>query len=635
MADPITRQQLEDASVDADNLGDIVSGAADLNGTGLVSTRTGGDVKTIRRALADIEADAENAITVAVTETTNEIILGVTGETASRKRRFRWERLLAAFASGKIPRGLIDLADYGITDWPNPYNVLLYWTGSCLYPLAKIDADFNWGWADSDIMIADPSGDFYHSVDIVKMQDPALDKSLTLTEYHSSFATGTDDLTAGRGASAGNPFKTANYALTQAKAAGVPFHIFIYGDLIGLNNLSSATSMTIDDGLVGKITFVPTRLSRSYRAQMREGMTKAMWAWTNPAPGVYRSNSTTSPIGDAMKKAFAMFDALNVNDEGVPIPLKYLGGVWANEAAAQAAVAALPGSFAWYGTTGAGLILLVHLIDGREPDPETWWHAETALNTTWLIGEGSKLYIENMGTAIYHQGALIAGVRARPIVVDVGTRVEHTGEFWVYNGAVVGASGNGVQVFDIGRGGMSQMDFAFCNQDAENLHSFYSTSAEAGNYMHWFTTWIRAFNIGYLPFGNIPAPSDSNQVVSAHDQIWATRWNVVGGNTRGPVLYDVLGAQTLNINVHVADPRQPHETEVTPQVAFACNGALGGPAGSPATKIRLLHCSGKVPATRSIFWVRGGGSIEYAHQIGRLTSTIHGTGGTVTDVLPA
>lgn len=51
----VTQQQFEDASRDADDLGKVVNGAADLNGTGLVATRTGGSVKTLAKLFADLE----------------------------------------------------------------------------------------------------------------------------------------------------------------------------------------------------------------------------------------------------------------------------------------------------------------------------------------------------------------------------------------------------------------------------------------------------------------------------------------------------------------------------------------------------------------------------------------------------
>lgn len=55
MTDLITKQELIDAKADAQDLGDVVNGAADLNGNGTVPTRTGGSKKTLSRALADIQ----------------------------------------------------------------------------------------------------------------------------------------------------------------------------------------------------------------------------------------------------------------------------------------------------------------------------------------------------------------------------------------------------------------------------------------------------------------------------------------------------------------------------------------------------------------------------------------------------
>lgn len=50
----VSIQQLQDASVDADNLDSIVNGAVDENGTGLVPIRGGGHRKTIAKALSDL-----------------------------------------------------------------------------------------------------------------------------------------------------------------------------------------------------------------------------------------------------------------------------------------------------------------------------------------------------------------------------------------------------------------------------------------------------------------------------------------------------------------------------------------------------------------------------------------------------
>lgn len=636
----VTQEDLENAQRDTQDLGLVVTGAADLDNPGhddgTVTTRLGGDVKTLRRLFADIETEASDTIAATADATAEAIISGVAEQTAAAQRKFRWERLLAAFASGRIPRGKFDFEDYGIDDWDNPYNFILFWTGSALYPMANTeDPLFNWGWADGDILICEPDGTMWHSVSWVKVQDPTLDKSLTITHYHANYATGTDDTSGGRGASAGNPYKTTAFAIAQAKLADVPFNIYVYGDFVGLLGLSGATAMTIPDDLVGKLTFVPVNLTRTVWAPMREGMTAGMWAWTSPEAYVYRSVSTTSPINDAMKKTTAMWDGLNLDEQGCAQPLKYLGGVWVDEAEAQAAVAAIPGSFAWFGTTGAGLVLLVHLIDGREPDPVNWFLAETTLNTTWLIGEGAKLYIENLYRLAWDGGTNTAALRARPIsVIDVFTRVVHTGEFWLYNCAATGASGPGIQMYDIARGGNEQCDVTWCYQDAENIHSFYATTAGGGDYMHIFTGWLRANNIGKTRFGNPLAETTSNQIVSAHDQARVTRFNVVGNNTMGACLYDVLGAQTWNVNVHVGDPIHGGAGS-SPEVAIAVDGALAGPAGPDPAKVRLVHCSGKVPHDCSVFSATNGGDIEYAHQGGRTTATTSGAGSTVTDVLPA
>lgn len=55
MLEPITIQQLIDAGEDARDLSDVVNGAADLNGTGLVPTRTGGNKKTLSKLEAEYQ----------------------------------------------------------------------------------------------------------------------------------------------------------------------------------------------------------------------------------------------------------------------------------------------------------------------------------------------------------------------------------------------------------------------------------------------------------------------------------------------------------------------------------------------------------------------------------------------------
>lgn len=50
----ITKQQLDNAARDADDLGKVVNEPADYNGDGTVPTRYGGDVKTLQRVIADL-----------------------------------------------------------------------------------------------------------------------------------------------------------------------------------------------------------------------------------------------------------------------------------------------------------------------------------------------------------------------------------------------------------------------------------------------------------------------------------------------------------------------------------------------------------------------------------------------------
>lgn len=56
MPDPISLADLENAATDAVALGNIVNGAANFGGDGMVSTRTGGDVPTIAKVITDLQA---------------------------------------------------------------------------------------------------------------------------------------------------------------------------------------------------------------------------------------------------------------------------------------------------------------------------------------------------------------------------------------------------------------------------------------------------------------------------------------------------------------------------------------------------------------------------------------------------
>jgi hypothetical protein len=50
----VTKQELEDASVDAQTLEDVINGAPDLNGNGTVTSRLGQVVKTVSKSIQDL-----------------------------------------------------------------------------------------------------------------------------------------------------------------------------------------------------------------------------------------------------------------------------------------------------------------------------------------------------------------------------------------------------------------------------------------------------------------------------------------------------------------------------------------------------------------------------------------------------
>ena len=52
----ITKQELIDAADDAQTLEDVANGAVDFGGDGLVHPRLGGDIKTLKKAMSDLQS---------------------------------------------------------------------------------------------------------------------------------------------------------------------------------------------------------------------------------------------------------------------------------------------------------------------------------------------------------------------------------------------------------------------------------------------------------------------------------------------------------------------------------------------------------------------------------------------------
>lgn len=554
----------------------------------------------------------------------------------TEEQRRKWHAMLTELNAGNVQRGLVDLTEYGIDPLPATWDVLLFWTGSVLYPLRKVVDGFNNGWRDGDITYVSPAGETYYSVSIAKLFDPTLDASLTVTSYYAGWELpgAADNTNPGQGASLGAPWKSLNYALTQAKAAAVPFVIHYYGDRVGPNNLYSSTAMTLDDNLKGKIHFHPTSRSLTWIFPQRETLTKASFAWVSVGNGTWRCSQPAATIPDTVKKTFASVDALCTDDDDIPTPYKYFG-TGASQAAVETAVKALPGSHGWYGTTGVDLHLYCHTLDGREPDPVDWWHSEGTQNSNWNIGEGALLFMENVGSFHWDQGTYIAGIRARPISVPTITpRVIHTGQFFMYNFAVLGCSGPAIQMYDIAKFAWDRGYIKHCGQDAENIHSYYATTAGAGDYMFGWSNRVKAEYIGYSRFGNPPAAGTSNQVSSVHDSANFVRTNQIGGFTTGACMADVLGALTWTLNCHYYDPT--HGAGLgppgagSPRVAFWADGAIGG-AGARVTKAWVWNSSGKVPAAANEFSATNNGVIAHAKHIGKVTAETY-AGGTVTNL---
>lgn len=54
---PLTQEQIDNAGLDTQSLGDVVNGAVDLNGDGTVTTRTGANIKTLSRVIDDLSQE--------------------------------------------------------------------------------------------------------------------------------------------------------------------------------------------------------------------------------------------------------------------------------------------------------------------------------------------------------------------------------------------------------------------------------------------------------------------------------------------------------------------------------------------------------------------------------------------------
>lgn len=86
----VTKQELEDASVDAQTLEDVINGAADLNGNGTVTSRLGQTLKTVAKSIQDINTmgvvlDAISAYAAEVGAPASTILIDSSGNVGIRQ----------------------------------------------------------------------------------------------------------------------------------------------------------------------------------------------------------------------------------------------------------------------------------------------------------------------------------------------------------------------------------------------------------------------------------------------------------------------------------------------------------------------------------------------------------------------
>lgn len=104
----ITKQELEDAATDALSLEQVVNGSATLNGTGVVTTRTGTQVKTLAKVVGDAQA-------INISDSVVQGVLDTSGRAPLLRNLFDASRAIAGKYVDTVG-GLSDNAGYTASD---------------------------------------------------------------------------------------------------------------------------------------------------------------------------------------------------------------------------------------------------------------------------------------------------------------------------------------------------------------------------------------------------------------------------------------------------------------------------------------------------------------------------------------
>lgn len=185
----ITREELENAQRDATDLGLVVNGAANLGGDGMVTTRTGGDVPTLRRVLQNVGLIYDDAAAgrAAVSDGDYYLAVGSTSSTAIDV----WQRdsssastLISSYPSlDGVNEALVNLSERVVT-MTNPVEAGLAIANNVVY----YDPD-SLSEVDEYISLIRTGGPGARSMEIV-IAEVEGDGSLTLVSQ-TTFSTGT------------------------------------------------------------------------------------------------------------------------------------------------------------------------------------------------------------------------------------------------------------------------------------------------------------------------------------------------------------------------------------------------------------------------------------------------------------
>lgn len=520
--------------------------------------------------------------------------------------------------------GLISLSEISVTQ-NNPYNLLFWYDGAIVWPLKKVDNTFNTAWKEGGILYIDSIGGKWESISVARMNDPSL--AATTHTYWVQYSTGADDTTHG---SYATPFKRLSYAhsraITVAQRDGYPYEVRILDEWIGSDGdfTNSGLGMTIPDGVKGKYIGAAPSGKKTRLVGMRESYTNALFGWTYIGYGTWACYS--SSINDATKKTPMQFDLLYRDADSAPMPMYYIAPQ-VDSATSIAAIQAKPASFGYF-TTGDVTSMYVHLFDGRQPTTDLWVYEESGVQMSFLVGEGSTMFMENIERYYTTEAVQVAGIRARPIIVP-SSYSSHTGQFWLYNCSIYGASGQGLQIYDMQYGGTEYLTCKYTREDAENYHSFNAlsyTPNTMGSFMNLWSNFSVAEYIGENNFKNMPALGNSVNAISAHDKINLISLNSFGGYTHGAVSAHVLGAQVLQMNCHYYFPTQlpfiGPPGSGSPKVPFWVDSE----SITPLTNFTVIGCSGNTYRGTNIFSATNSGVLNYYLQAGKTTTETYNGG---------